>query len=204
MDRPAFCYRFGTAEFDEARFELRVAGLPVDVERRALEVLLYLLRHAGEVVTKDELLSEVWAGRITVDKVLPNAINKLRRALGEANADLISTQARIGYRLDGVVTRAAVGRTTISELAFEAGQSVLVLEEGQPEFIEQEIATILRRARERSELRVVDDQRGAPTSAAAIAAATSASVTVHPRSPNPLRKKSSTPERLSCVIKETL
>ena len=51
MERTAFSYRFGSAEFDEARFELRVAGLPVEVERRALEVLAYLLRHAGEVVT---------------------------------------------------------------------------------------------------------------------------------------------------------
>ena len=58
--RALYSYRFGTAEFDEARFELRVAGLPVDVERRALDVLAYLLRHAGEVVTKDELLREVW------------------------------------------------------------------------------------------------------------------------------------------------
>jgi eukaryotic-like serine/threonine-protein kinase len=124
MERSAFCYRFGTAEFDEARFELRVAGLPVDVERRALEVLAYLLRHAGEVVTKDELLREVWAGRITVDKVLPNAINKLRRALGEANASHISTQARVGYRLDGAVTRTAVGRQLASTLALSPGQAV--------------------------------------------------------------------------------
>ena len=112
MERAAFCYRFGTAEFDEARFELRVAGLPVEVERRALEVLAYLLQHAGEVVTKEELLREVWAGRVTVDKVLPNAINKLRRALGEANANCISTQARVGYRLDGPVSRTAVGDTS--------------------------------------------------------------------------------------------
>lgn len=124
MNRPAFLYRFGSAEFDEARFALRVAGLPVDVERRALEVLAYLLRHAGEVVTKDELLREVWAGRITVDKVLPNAINKLRRALGEANAAQVSTQARIGYRLDGTVTRTAVGRVAASPLALAAGQAV--------------------------------------------------------------------------------
>lgn len=124
MDRPAFSYRFGTAEFDEARFELRVAGLPVDVERRALEVLAYLLRHAGEVATKDELLQEVWAGRVTVDKVLANAINKLRRALGEANASFISTQARVGYRFDGAVTRTAVGRQPGSQLALGAGQAV--------------------------------------------------------------------------------
>lgn len=131
MERSAFLYRFGTAEFDEARFELRVAGLPAEVERRALEVLAYLLRHAGEVVTKDELLREVWAGRITVDKVLPNAINKLRRALGEANARHISTQARVGYRLDGPVTRTAVGRQRVSELALSAGQAV----PGRPNFV---------------------------------------------------------------------
>jgi DNA-binding winged helix-turn-helix (wHTH) protein len=124
MDRPAFGYRFGTAEFDEARFELRVAGLPVEVEPRALAVLAYLLRHAGEVVTKDELLREVWAGRVTVDKVLPNAITKLRRALGEANAEQISTQARVGYRFDGAVTRTAVGRQAASELELVAGHSV--------------------------------------------------------------------------------
>ncbi|MBN8738515.1 MAG: hypothetical protein BGP24_11360 [Lysobacterales bacterium 69-70] len=123
-ERPHYCYRFGSAEFDEARFELRVAGLPVDVERRALEVLAYLLRHAGEVVTKEELLREVWAGRITVDKVLPNAVNKLRRALGEANAERLLTQARVGYRLDGAVERIAVGRRLASQLELAIGRTV--------------------------------------------------------------------------------
>jgi non-specific serine/threonine protein kinase len=131
MERTAYCYRFGTAEFDESRFELRVAGLPVEVEPRAVEVLAYLLRHAGEVVTKDELLHEVWAGRITVEKVLPNAINKLRRALGEANAGHITTQARVGYRLDGVVTRTAVGRQLVSTLDFAPGQPL----PGRPNFL---------------------------------------------------------------------
>jgi eukaryotic-like serine/threonine-protein kinase len=130
MNRPSFSYRFGSAEFDEARFELRVAGLPVDIEHRALEVLAYLLRHAGEVVTKEELLREVWAGRITVDKVLTNAIAKLRRALGEANASLVATQARVGYRLEGSVARTAVGRQFGSALALLAGQPV----PGRPSF----------------------------------------------------------------------
>jgi DNA-binding winged helix-turn-helix (wHTH) protein len=124
MDRNDWNYRFGSAEFDTARFELKVAGLPVEVERRALEVLAYLLRHAGELATKEELLREVWAGRPTVDKVLPNAINKLRRALGEANAGLIVTQARLGYRLDGPVVRTAVGRVAISAHELSDGQAV--------------------------------------------------------------------------------
>jgi eukaryotic-like serine/threonine-protein kinase len=131
MDRTLYRFRFGSAEFDESRFELKVAGLPVEVERRAMEVLSYLLRHAGEVVTKDELLREVWAGRITVDKVLPNAITKLRRALGEENAQRITTQARIGYRLDGPVTRTAVGRHAGGSVELVAGQAV----PGRPSFL---------------------------------------------------------------------
>src|SRR5690349_2199655 len=127
---PCYTYRFGSAEFDEARFELRVADLPVEVERRALDVLAYLLRHAGEVVTKEELLREVWAGRVTVDKVLPNAIAKLRRALGEANAEHLVTQARIGYRLDGEVARVATGRRIDSRLDLAPGRPV----PGRPNF----------------------------------------------------------------------
>jgi len=121
-EQTSYCYRFGTAQFDEARFELRVAGLPVEVERRALEVLACLLRHAGEVVTKEELLSQVWAGRITVDQVLPNAIAKLRRALGETNAKRLVTQTRIGYRLDGTIERVAVGGKLTSRLELAPGQ----------------------------------------------------------------------------------
>lgn len=134
MERGLYCYRFGTAEFDESRYGLKVAGLPVDVERRALEVLLYLLRHAGEVVTKEELLTEVWAGRITVDKVLPNAVTKLRRALGETNAEHITTQARIGYRLDGPVSRTAVGRQAPVQLELKTGHAV----PGRPNFVLRE------------------------------------------------------------------
>lgn len=117
-------YRFGGAEFDEARFELSVGGLPVELERRPIEVLALLLRHAGEVVTKEELFESVWAGRVTVENVLANAVAKLRKGLGEANADRIVTQARVGYRLTGPVERVAVGRRHVNRLEFAAGQTV--------------------------------------------------------------------------------
>lgn len=130
MDNALFQYKFGSAEFDESRFELRVAGLPVDVENRALEVLAYLIHRVGEVVPKEELLREVWAGRITVDKVLPNAINKLRRALGEGNAVHICTHARLGYRFDGPVVRTAMGERLSQALALNPGKAV----PGRPNF----------------------------------------------------------------------
>jgi serine/threonine protein kinase/DNA-binding winged helix-turn-helix (wHTH) protein len=120
----SYRYRFGSAEFDEARFELQVAGISVDVQRKPLEILKYLLRRAGEVVTKSELLDEVWEGRPTVENVVATALAKLRSALGEENAARIVTQARVGYRLTGHVERIAVGRALCSVLILAPQQPV--------------------------------------------------------------------------------
>ncbi len=117
-------WRFGAVEFDEARYELRVAGLPVEIEHRPLQVLALLLRHAGEVVTKEELFEQVWTGRITVDHVLATAIGKLRKALDTGGESRIVTVPRIGYRFDGQVERIAVGQHPGSKLEFEPGQPV--------------------------------------------------------------------------------
>lgn len=123
--RPSlFRYRFGQCEFDEASFQLRVSGQAVDVQRRPLEILSYLLAHAGEVVTKDELLSVVWAGRPTVENVIANAITKLRSALGAEHADFILTQPRVGYRFAGTLERIAVGRDFTRSLELKQGEAV--------------------------------------------------------------------------------
>lgn len=123
-DTRLYRWRFGAAEFDEARFELRVGGLPVEMEHKPLQVLARLLQHPGEVVTKDELFDSVWAGRVTVDHVLSTAVGKLRKALGEEGEGAIVTVPRVGYRLEGRVERIAVGRRGASALHLEAGQPV--------------------------------------------------------------------------------
>lgn len=117
-------YRFGSAQFDEASYELSVAGLAVNVERKPLEVLALLLAHAGEVVTKEELLTAVWAGRPMVETVITNALTKLRCALGDDNAKHIVTQPRVGYRLTGLVERVAVGRAITSRVELRAGNII--------------------------------------------------------------------------------
>lgn len=98
-------YRFANVEFDEARHCLRVDGQPVDLEPRPRQLLLTLLRHADQALTKEELLRQVWGNRPTVDNVLPSAVRKLRHALGQEAATRIVTLPRIGYRLDGPVAR---------------------------------------------------------------------------------------------------
>jgi len=123
-DARLYRWRFGAVEFDEARHELRVAGLPVEIEHRPLQVLALLLRHVGEVVTKDELFEQVWAGRVTVDHVLATAVGKLRRALHAAGERRIATVPRVGYRLDGPVERIAQGQRLGGAMNFEPGQPV--------------------------------------------------------------------------------
>jgi eukaryotic-like serine/threonine-protein kinase len=121
---PLYRFRFGTSEFDESRFELSVGGLIVEIEQKPLQLLLALLRRTGELVSREELLETVWAGRPTVEQVLNNAVAKLRKALGEADAGRIVTVPRAGYRFDGPVERIAVGARLTSRLELNAGDVV--------------------------------------------------------------------------------
>lgn len=116
-------WRFGTAEFDEARFELRVGGVLVELQQKPLQVLALLLAHAGEVVAKDRILDSVWK-HPTGDAPLANAVSKLRAALGEANAAAIATVARQGYKFDRPVERVAAGRRLASRMDLAAGSPV--------------------------------------------------------------------------------
>lgn len=95
-------YYFGCAEFDPQSLQLSVLGQPIALERRPLRLLGELLHQADHVVTRDELLRTVWGGRVTVRNVLPNAMTKLRKALGR-DAKLIVTVPGVGYRLNGPV-----------------------------------------------------------------------------------------------------
>jgi DNA-binding winged helix-turn-helix (wHTH) protein len=92
-------WNFADCEFDELRLELRVHGKPVEMELKPLEILLQLLRHAGEVVTKEELLEAVWPGLMVVDGSLATAVSKLRKALGDDQSSVLLTVSRVGYRL---------------------------------------------------------------------------------------------------------
>ena len=117
-------YRFGTAEFDSARFELRVGGLVVEAQHKPLQLLSLLLASPGEVVTKETISNRLWGDRITVENVIANAVSKLRSALGEENAKRIVTAPRQGYRLDGPIERMAVGRKLASHMALQPGSPV--------------------------------------------------------------------------------
>ncbi len=96
-------YRFGDAEVDFVRCELRRAGQVIDLAPLEFKLLTAFVRRQGRVVTRQQLLDEVW-GRETVvtDRVVDNQVTNLRKKIEEVPAEplhLISVRG-IGYRFD--------------------------------------------------------------------------------------------------------
>lgn len=95
------CWSFANCVFDEANWMLTVAGRRVALESKPLELLRELLNHAGNLVSKADLLDAIWPDTSVVEASLPTAIHKLRVALDDDGRDspIIETVPRIGYRL---------------------------------------------------------------------------------------------------------
>ena len=113
-DRGRRRWHFAGAVLDERTLELLVNGVNAGLERKPLEVLIFLLERSGEVCTKDELLAGVWPGRILSETVLTKCIGRLRDALGDQDQDVIKTAYGFGYRFIAPVQveLAAVPQTT--------------------------------------------------------------------------------------------
>ena len=96
-------YRFGRCELRPSKRQLLVDGEVRPLERRPFDLLIHLLEHRDRVVSKEELLSAVWANEAVTVGVIARAIMKARVAIGDNNPDqpLIQTIARVGYRFAG-------------------------------------------------------------------------------------------------------
>lgn len=91
-------WRFGDAVLHEPEGRLAIAGDERVLDRSSHQILRYLLEHAGEVVTKEELLDAGWPGRVVGENSLAKAISRLRGVLGAA-AEQIRAVHGYGYRL---------------------------------------------------------------------------------------------------------
>ena len=93
-------YEFGEWIVEPHLNRIRRDGDDIQLEPRTLDVLRYLLDHAGEVVSIDELLDSVWADRIVEPNAVHRNVNRIRRALGDRARDprYIETVPKRGYR----------------------------------------------------------------------------------------------------------
>src|SRR6266545_7508710 len=92
--------RFGDYELSLERLELRHGDTIVGIEPQVFDVLAYLLRHRDRVVSKSELLDNVWGDRFVSDSALTSRIKSARRAVGDTGRDqrVIKTIHGRGYR----------------------------------------------------------------------------------------------------------
>ena len=99
-------FRFDDHVLDIERRELRRGAEPVALEPQVFDLLVYLVRNRGRVVTKDDLIDGVWGGRIVSDSALTTRLNAARRAVNDSGAEqrVIRTVPRRGVRFIGEVS----------------------------------------------------------------------------------------------------
>src|SRR5688500_11090369 len=99
--------RFGTFEVDLRARELRKGGIRIRLQDQPFEILMAMLDHPGEVVTREELRQRLWPSGTFVDfeHSLNAAIKRLRAALGDDadNPRFVETLHRRGYRFIAAV-----------------------------------------------------------------------------------------------------
>lgn len=93
-------YLFGDYALNPDRRELSRNTEAVPMSPKVFDLLHYLIEHREHVVSKDDLLEAVWAGRIVSESTLTSHINAVRKAIGDSGKEqrLIRTIARKGFR----------------------------------------------------------------------------------------------------------
>jgi TolB-like protein/DNA-binding winged helix-turn-helix (wHTH) protein/Tfp pilus assembly protein PilF len=111
--------RFGSFEVDRLAGEIRKDGRRIRLQEKPFQLLVLLLDHAGDVVTREQMREALWAADTFVDfdHSLGTAIAKLRVALGDTarNPRFIETVASRGYRFMAPVTPIAAERKSIAD-----------------------------------------------------------------------------------------
>ncbi len=108
--------QFGAFHLAQGVELLYRGGDVVALEPRAVRVLRYLVEHNDRVLSKEELLEEVWPDVFTTDGVLKKAVSQIRRTIGDdaEQSRFIATYHGRGYRFIAPVTR--VGTPTVPKI----------------------------------------------------------------------------------------
>src|SRR6266851_1284818 len=116
-------YEFGPFRLDPAERMLLGEGQVLALTPKGFDLLFVLVRNAGRIVGKDELMREVWPDTFVEENNLTVNISALRKVLGEGSSDqrYIQTVPRRGYRFAASVRQSvesvslARGRTEATE-----------------------------------------------------------------------------------------
>ncbi|WP_238365312.1 alpha/beta fold hydrolase [Mesobacterium pallidum] len=92
---------FADCTLDDSRLTLTRGGAPFAVEPKVFDLIHLLVRHAGDLVTRERMIEEVWGGRIVSDSAISACIASARKAVGDdgKTQKVIRTIARRGLML---------------------------------------------------------------------------------------------------------
>jgi len=97
----------GEVELDLGRYELRRRGRPVKLEKKPMELLIFLVSRRGQMVTRRDIVTKLWRSDLFVDTEasINNLIRKIRTAIGDNSAKprFLETVVGKGYRFVGPV-----------------------------------------------------------------------------------------------------
>jgi two-component system OmpR family response regulator len=92
--------RVADLELDEDRWTVRRAGVPIELSPTEFRLLAYLMRHEGRVLTRAQLLENVWGWDYSgASQIVETYVSYLRRKLDPLGTPLIHTQRGVGYTL---------------------------------------------------------------------------------------------------------
>ena len=100
-------WKIADFEFLEQHQTLILEQNTLRLEPMVSELLAYFCRHQNQIISKDQLLDDVWHGRFVSDNAISKLITKLRKALNDdaRNAKFIITVPKRGYRFIAPVTQ---------------------------------------------------------------------------------------------------
>jgi DNA-binding response OmpR family regulator len=97
-------YRFGDFEIDFGRYEVRRSGQPIELTPTEFKLLAALVRSRGRVLTRNQLLDQVWGhGVFVTDRVVDTQVTNLRKKVEPepSRPKYLSNVRGVGYRFDG-------------------------------------------------------------------------------------------------------
>ena len=123
--------RYGFEDFvlDTGRRELRRGPQLVAIPPQVFDLLEYLIKNRNRVVSKDNLIAAIWAGRVISESALSTRINVVRSAIDDTGEDqrLIRTLPRKGVRFVGTVDESHEPETPVGAAAIVRSEPALSL-----------------------------------------------------------------------------
>lgn len=119
-------YDFGPFRLDASGHQLFQGEQRLTLTRKACEVLLLMIQHPGETLSKDDFLKTIWADRFVEEGILTVHISALRKVLGENIGDdqYIETVPRVGYRFAAQVQEVIGNGRSLSPKVLPVGNPI--------------------------------------------------------------------------------